>query len=156
MAAPTAGTIEREIEGVWYAASWRLTAGGEVIVSAPFMQDRRMRLGTGEAPADLAKEMLAAFVAERRASRRMRVAAGEGSDWVGAVYAGGAGLTGFVVFFGSWVYCIAHYGFLLGVGLGWLPSLIVAVVAAALWPIAALLLLLLLGVVAALILRTGS
>jgi hypothetical protein len=35
----------------------------------------------------------------------------------------------FIAFASSWIYCIAHYGFLLGVGLGWLPSIIVAVLA---------------------------
>ncbi len=33
---------------------------------------------------------------------------------------------GLITFVSSWIYCIAAYGFLLGVGLGWLPSLIVA------------------------------
>lgn len=44
-------------------------------------------------------------------------------------------ITAFITFIGSWIYCIAHYGFLLGVGLGWLPSIIVAVVAGLLWPL---------------------
>jgi len=34
------------------------------------------------------------------------------------------GIFGAVLFFGSWGFCIAHYGFLLGLGFGWLPSLI--------------------------------
>ena len=38
-------------------------------------------------------------------------------------------VTRIVVFFGSYIYCIATYGYLWGVGLGWLPSLIIAVVA---------------------------
>jgi hypothetical protein len=49
-----------------------------------------------------------------------------------------------VVFLGSWIYCALTYGFILGVGLGWLPSFVCAVVAAVfmkwLWPIPALLL----------------
>lgn len=40
-----------------------------------------------------------------------------------------------VIFFGCWIYCIAAYGFLLGVGLGWLPSAIVASLASFLWPV---------------------
>lgn len=32
-------------------------------------------------------------------------------------------------FVGSWAYCIVKYGYLIGVGLGWLPSLIVAYLA---------------------------
>jgi len=50
--------------------------------------------------------------------------------------------TGIITFFVSYIYCIAEYGFLLGVGLGWLPSLIVAFVAMILWPLIALALLL--------------
>jgi hypothetical protein len=49
------------------------------------------------------------------------------------------GLTAISVFIGSWIYCIATYGFLLGVGLGWLPSGIAAVIAGLiagyLWPL---------------------
>ncbi len=49
-------------------------------------------------------------------------------------------LTAIWVFIGSWIYCIATYGFLFGVGLGWLPSAIVAVIAGAVvgfgWPLA--------------------
>ena len=41
-----------------------------------------------------------------------------------------------LIFISSWIYCIASYGFLLGVGLGWLPSLIVAFIGAFLWQIA--------------------
>jgi hypothetical protein len=40
-----------------------------------------------------------------------------------------------LVFLGCWIYCIASYGFLLGVGLGWLPSGIVAAVVSFLWPL---------------------
>lgn len=40
-------------------------------------------------------------------------------DWVG-----GAGW--FIAFLASWWYCAATYGYLLGFGLGWLPSLILA------------------------------
>ncbi len=47
---------------------------------------------------------------------------------------------GFWVFFvptflGCWIYCIASYGFLLGVGLGWLPSAITAAIVALVWPL---------------------
>ena len=47
-----------------------------------------------------------------------------------------------VTFFGCWIYCISTYGFLLGVGLGWLPSGIVAAIvfpiAWAAWPAVAI------------------
>lgn len=40
-----------------------------------------------------------------------------------------------IVFIVSWIYCVFAYGFLVGVGLGWLPSAICAVIARALWPL---------------------
>jgi hypothetical protein len=57
---------------------------------------------------------------------------------VNPLYALGALVTGGITFIVSYIYCIANYGFLLGVGLGWLHSFIVAVVAAILWPLIAL------------------
>lgn len=47
----------------------------------------------------------------------------------------GFAITACIVFIGSWIYCIIEYGFLLGVGFGWVPSIIVAVIAGALWPL---------------------
>lgn len=38
-------------------------------------------------------------------------------------------ITAFLTFVGCWIYCAATYGFLLGFGLGWLPSAIAAVMA---------------------------
>ncbi len=43
-------------------------------------------------------------------------------------------IVGFIVFTISYIYCIATYGFLFGVGLGWLPSAIVGFIAGLLWP----------------------
>jgi len=69
------------------------------------------------------------------------------ADWGSGVrdledtYASGFVITAALTFVISYIYCIATYGFLFGVGLGWLPSVIVAVVAGALWPLLALLLL---------------
>ena len=40
-----------------------------------------------------------------------------------------------ILFIGAWIYCVATYGFLIGVGLGWLPSIIFAVIAGYLWPL---------------------
>jgi hypothetical protein len=61
-------------------------------------------------------------------------------------------IVAFITFVSSWIYCIATYGFLLGVGLGWLASLIVAIfafgLAVLLWgPLALVLSLLVLYVV---------
>ena len=54
------------------------------------------------------------------------------------LYTGGAAITSFIVFIGTWIWCISEYGFLLGVGLGWLPSGSVAGIAGFLWPLIAL------------------
>lgn len=67
------------------------------------------------------------------------------ADW-GAVYLGIGrllgGLAAIATFIGSWIYCVATYGFLVGVCLGWLPALIVALIVGAavayLWGLAAL------------------
>jgi hypothetical protein len=52
-----------------------------------------------------------------------------------AVYVIGVLITGFITFVVTWIYCIATYGFLLGVGIGWLPSIIVAAIVGFLWPL---------------------
>lgn len=36
------------------------------------------------------------------------------------------GITAFITFWAAWIYCMSHYGFLLGFGLGWLPASILA------------------------------
>lgn len=43
--------------------------------------------------------------------------------------------TGFIVFVGCWIYCITTYGNLLGITLGWIPSLIAAIAATVFWPL---------------------
>jgi hypothetical protein len=53
-------------------------------------------------------------------------------------YAVGFRITFFLVFVGTWIWCMDEYGFLLGVGLGWLPSAITAFVAGMIWPLLAL------------------
>ena len=60
--------------------------------------------------------------------------------WIGYV------ISWIFIFLGSWIYCISEYGFLLGVGLGWLPSAIAATVASLLWPLYVLALVLALAV----------
>ncbi len=41
----------------------------------------------------------------------------------------------FLIFVGSWIYRIDAYGFLFGVGLGWLPSMIAAALISLFWPL---------------------
>jgi hypothetical protein len=52
-----------------------------------------------------------------------------------AAYKIGAGITWFLIFIGAWIYCIVSYGFLLGVGLGWLAAGITATVLCWFWPL---------------------
>lgn len=61
------------------------------------------------------------------------------------VYKVGYAISFVIVFIGCWIYCVATYGFLLGVGLGWFPSMIAAAILSIFWP------LLLIGVVAIII-----
>jgi hypothetical protein len=53
----------------------------------------------------------------------------------GEAYKVGAAITWFLIFIPTWIWCIYSYGFLLGVGLGWLPSAIVATILCWLWPL---------------------
>jgi ABC-type multidrug transport system permease subunit len=48
-------------------------------------------------------------------------------------------ITTTITFIGCWLYAIVCYGFFLGVGLGWFPSLIIAVIVGFLWPLMAIL-----------------
>ncbi len=51
-----------------------------------------------------------------------------------------------LVFIGCWIYCIVSYGFLLGLGLGWLPSGIAAALVSFVWPLLVSALVILIGV----------
>jgi hypothetical protein len=63
----------------------------------------------------------------------------DNDDWYGEIGGPTAGFICTITFFGSWIYCAMEYGFLLGFGLGWLPSGILAYIvfwiAYALWPL---------------------
>ncbi len=59
-------------------------------------------------------------------------------------------VVGGLVFLACWLYAIASWGFLLGVGLGWIPAAAIGFIAAAIWPA----LLVLVGLVAFLLIRT--
>lgn len=64
------------------------------------------------------------------------------------------GIVGFIVFIVSYIYCITAYGYLLGLGLGWLPSIIVALIAAIFWKLMVFIALIAAIVLAYLILST--
>ena len=53
----------------------------------------------------------------------------EGNYWIGYY------ITWVIIFISCWIYAIATYGFLFGVGLGWLPSAIVASIVSLFWPL---------------------
>jgi hypothetical protein len=50
------------------------------------------------------------------------------ADYYLGIGAGLGGFIGFGTFFGAYIYCIATYGFIFGLGLGWIPSAIAAAV----------------------------
>lgn len=54
------------------------------------------------------------------------------NSWYDAIGQPIAAVSSTLVFLASWVYCFSEYGYLMGVGLGWLPSIIVALIAYAL------------------------
>jgi hypothetical protein len=47
-------------------------------------------------------------------------------------------ITAVITFIVCWIYAIGSWGFLLGVGLGWIPSLFIAVIAGFIWPLLAM------------------
>ena len=98
---------------------------------------RRMQLGaTCRTAPYFASQLVRRFLPKVRVLDTIRDETGIEERWMyegaGAVC---AGITALIIFVGSWLYCIAEYGFLLGVGLGWLPSAIVAGIGALLWPL---------------------
>lgn len=63
-------------------------------------------------------------------------------------YKGIGELAAIVTFICAWVYCIFAYGFLFGLGLGWLPAAFCAVAMRWLWPAAAVVAVLAVAVIA--------
>lgn len=70
----------------------------------------------------------------------------------GEQYSTGFGIVWFLTFVVAWGYCWYHYGFLLGFGLGWFPSLILGAICGLIWPLLLLCLIVLIVGVAALVL----
>ncbi len=66
---------------------------------------------------------------------------------MGTAYKVGYWISFFLIFIGSWIYCIASYGFLIGVGLGWFPSLIAAAILSIFWPLLVLAVIILIALV---------
>jgi hypothetical protein len=59
----------------------------------------------------------------------------ESLSLLGEIYVVGSVVAALPVFFGVWLFCLAAFGLPLGGGLGWLPALLVAAVAGAVWPL---------------------
>ena len=57
---------------------------------------------------------------------------------MGEAYRSVAVIVFWLTFVVTWIGCALNYGFLLGVGLGWLPALVVAGIAALCWPVLAI------------------
>jgi hypothetical protein len=56
----------------------------------------------------------------------------------GETYQTGAIITGIIAFIAGWIYAVMSYGWFLGLGLGWIPALVVGVIAGLLWPLIAI------------------
>lgn len=56
-------------------------------------------------------------------------------EGLGQVYYVIAWIVGVITAIICWIYCISQYGFLIGVGIGWLPSAIAGFVIGLLWPV---------------------
>jgi len=54
-----------------------------------------------------------------------------------SIYQAGALITGIIAFLLCWLYAVITYGLFIGVGLGWIPSLVIAFIAGLLWPLVA-------------------
>ena len=73
--------------------------------------------------------------------------ANDGIDFLDDVYPVGGYIIGAITFIACWIYAYISWGFLLGVGLGWIPSLFIAGIVGFIWPL--LVLLLFVGIVIA-------
>jgi MFS family permease len=106
-------------------------AGFAVLAVLAIVLTLRVATESAPDPAVLA-EQKAREEAQQRQEARNRLAGYAADD---ALYRVGFLITWVVAFLGCWIYCIASYGFLIGVGIGWLPSAIAATVVAFLWPL---------------------
>ena len=61
---------------------------------------------------------------------------------LGDLYFKGRFISGIIIFVVSWIYAVIHYGLFIGIGLGWIPSLVIAFIGSFIWPLLAVLLLL--------------
>lgn len=75
---------------------------------------------------------------QERAWHRKQIFGDNDSDT--SIYQVGFFITGIIAFFACWIYAFVSWGLLLGLGLGWIPSIFVAIIVGAIWPLIALVL----------------
>ena len=75
-------------------------------------------------------------VEARRSARSMfsSPSRGSGAD-LGEIYTGGVQIVGTLAFLAAWVYAIMTYGYFLGIGLGWIPALVIGAIVGLAWPL---------------------
>ena len=62
------------------------------------------------------------------------------TDTYSNIYKIGFFITAVIAFIACWIYAIVSWGFLIGVGMGWIPSVFIALIAGFIWPLIALVL----------------
>jgi two-component system, chemotaxis family, chemotaxis protein CheY len=108
-----------------------LCAGASDYILKPFESDQLVTAVDGILGIRRARPELAYQDLLELPPRDGQAATGTGGAWYWIGYV----VCWIVLFLGCWIYCIASYGFLLGVGLGWLPSAIAASLLSFLWPL---------------------
>lgn len=107
---------------------WHWGAAGVAVLAALAIV-RTLRVAAETVPdAPNEDELTAKQAQEGRQRLRQEASDAQFGRWM-------FGIVWVLTFAGCWIYCIATYGFLIGVSIGWLPSGIVATIAAFLWPL---------------------
>ena len=127
MAGAAQGRLDAEIEGDRHAGEWVLDAAGMLTVTHSTLGRRRTALLNSD-PRELADLLLRDIVRQSRfsGSERRRT----------SLYAEGSHIVTALAFLGCWAWFTWEFGWLLGFGLGWIPSIVVGAVSGIAWPVA--------------------
>ena len=68
-------------------------------------------------------------------SKRLFEEIGRGGFDYRGYYMIGFLITAIICFILSWIYAAVSWGFLIGLGLGWIPSIFIGIIAGAIWPL---------------------